>query len=200
MDWREGTRWQSRWLWSTSLSKDASAVPPQTQKCMQNTSWEWTGVSDQRKRIYRAMQNSKLSKKKLGGETGVLVGLDLPWRVEELKQASDPCLGATVWVRGGTIKAESETADLWQPQWNENQTVLATAIHILEGDHLHARLSLGRSDHGPKRGFCLCAQGRFGRVWLCATLKTVACQASLSERGFSRQELLESIGQYQLPF
>ena len=26
-----------------------------------------------------------------------------------------------------------ETAELWQPEWNENQTVLATAIHILDG-------------------------------------------------------------------
>ena len=30
-----------------------------------------------------------------------------------------------------TFKAESETADLWQPTWNENQTVLAAAIHTL---------------------------------------------------------------------
>ena len=28
--------------------------------------------------------------------------------------------------------AESETADLWQPKWNENQTVLATGIHTLD--------------------------------------------------------------------
>ena len=27
------------------------------------------------------------------------------------------------------FKAKSETADLWQPKWNENQTVLAAAIH-----------------------------------------------------------------------
>ena len=27
----------------------------------------------------------------------------------------------------------SETADLWQPKWNENQTVLAAAIHTLDG-------------------------------------------------------------------
>ena len=27
------------------------------------------------------------------------------------------------------FKAESETADLWQPKWNENQTVFASAIH-----------------------------------------------------------------------
>ena len=30
------------------------------------------------------------------------------------------------------LKAETETADLWQPKWNENQTVLATAIHTLD--------------------------------------------------------------------
>ena len=24
---------------------------------------------------------------------------------------------------------ESETADLWQPKWNENQTALAAAMH-----------------------------------------------------------------------
>ena len=27
------------------------------------------------------------------------------------------------------MKAESETTDLWKPKWNENQTVLAIAIH-----------------------------------------------------------------------
>ena len=47
----------------------------------------------------------------------------------ELKQGSSPHLGAIVWVRGETFKTESETADLWQPKWNENQTVLAAAIH-----------------------------------------------------------------------
>ena len=30
------------------------------------------------------------------------------------------------------LKAESETADLWQPKWNENRTVLVTAIHTLD--------------------------------------------------------------------
>ena len=29
---------------------------------------------------------------------------------------------------GPTVKAESEAADLRQPKWNENQTVLAAAI------------------------------------------------------------------------
>ena len=42
--------------------------------------------------------------------------------------------GATVRVREETFKAESETADLWQPKWNENQMVLATAIHTLDRD------------------------------------------------------------------
>ena len=37
-------------------------------------------------------------------------------------------MGVIVWIRGETFKAESETADLWQPKWNESQTVLAVAI------------------------------------------------------------------------
>ena len=52
----------------------------------------------------------------------------------ELKQGSDPHIRATVLVRGGTFQAESETADLWQPKWNENQIVLATAIHTPDRD------------------------------------------------------------------
>ena len=32
------------------------------------------------------------------------------------------------------IKAERETADLWQPKWNENQLVLATGIHTPDRD------------------------------------------------------------------
>ena len=43
-------------------------------------------------------------------------------------------MGATVWIRGETFKAESETDDPWQPKWNENQTVLYTAIHTPERD------------------------------------------------------------------
>ena len=68
--------------------------------------------------------------KELGGKTG----LDLPSTVRELKQGSDPHIGVTVWVRGETFKAETETGDLWQPKWNENQTVLAAAIHTLDRD------------------------------------------------------------------
>ena len=70
--------------------------------------------------------------KELGGKTGVLVGLDLPSQEGELKQGSDPHIVTFVQVRGETFK--SETADLWQPKWNENQTVLTTAIHTLDRD------------------------------------------------------------------
>ena len=50
-----GTRWwKSRWAWSTSLSTHTSGIHLQTQKCMQNTSWEQTGGPDQQKRLYRA--------------------------------------------------------------------------------------------------------------------------------------------------
>ena len=33
-----------------------------------------------------------------------------------------------------TFKAENETADVWQPKWNENQTVLAAAIPTPDRD------------------------------------------------------------------
>ena len=57
--------------------------------------------------------HEKLSRKKEPGEkTGVLVGLDLPYRVGEQKQGSYPHIRAIVWVRGETFKAESETAGL----------------------------------------------------------------------------------------
>ena len=49
--------------------------------------------------------------KEHGGKTGGLVGLDQ-------KQGSDPHSRAIVWVRGETLKAESETADLWhEMEW-----------------------------------------------------------------------------------
>ena len=52
----------------------------------------------------------------------------------ELKQGFDSHIGAIVWVRGETFKAESEAADLWQPEWDEHQTVLATAIRTPDRD------------------------------------------------------------------
>ena len=37
-------------------------------------------------------------------------------------------------MKGEILKAESETADLWQLKWTENQTVFAAAIHTLDRD------------------------------------------------------------------
>ena len=51
-----------------------------------------------------------------------------------LRQGSNPHIRAAVSVRGETLKAESETTDLWQPKWNEDQTVLATVIHTRDRD------------------------------------------------------------------
>ena len=49
----------------------------------------FSGIPDQ--------NHAKLSRRKeLGGEMGVLVGLDLLWQVEELKQGSEPHIGAIV--------------------------------------------------------------------------------------------------------
>ena len=58
--------WRSRWMWSTSPSMDTSGIHIQVQKCMQNTSWKWTGVLDQRKRIYRTMQKLSTAALALG--------------------------------------------------------------------------------------------------------------------------------------
>ena len=53
------TRWQtSRWMWCTSLSKNTLGIHLQTQKGMQNTSWEQTGAPDQGKNIYGTKENS----------------------------------------------------------------------------------------------------------------------------------------------
>ena len=64
--------------------------------------------------------------KELGRKTGLRLG--------DLKQGPNPHFRTIVWVRGEIFKAESETADLWQPKWNGNQTVLAAAIHALDRD------------------------------------------------------------------
>ena len=77
----------------------------------------------------------------------MLAGLDLPRWVGELKQGSVPHIGATVSVRGETFKADSETANMWQPKWNENQTVLATAIYTPDRNagHLESTAAGSRS-------------------------------------------------------
>ena len=47
-----------------------------------------------------------------------------------------------------------------------------------------------------KKVLCLFEQGHFGHVQLFVTLKTVACQASLSGTGVLQARILECIGQY----
>ena len=58
------------------------------------------------------------------------------------------------------FKPKSETADLWQPKWNENQTVLAVAIHDpdrntgpLEGSAAGS-WSLGVVEQSQGKGCC----------------------------------------------
>ena len=78
----------------------------------------------------------------------------------ELKQGSDLHIGAIVSVRGETFRAESETADLWQHKWNENQTVLAAAIHTPDreaGPLENAEAgswSLGAVEQSQDKGYC----------------------------------------------
>ena len=78
----------------------------------------------------------------------------------KLNQGSDSRIGAIIRVRGETFKAESETADLWQPSWNENRTVLAAAIRTpdrnaspLEGA-VAGSWSLGIVEQSQDRGCC----------------------------------------------
>ena len=80
--------------------------------------------------------------------------------VGELKQASNPSIRAVVGVRRETLKAESETADLRQPKWNENQIVLATAIHALQecwspGRHSGWKLEFRDCGAIPGRGLLM---------------------------------------------
>ena len=65
---------------------------------------------------------------------GVLAALNLPSVGGGTEAGVRSLNQGNFLIRGETFKAESETADLWQPQWNENQTVLAPAIHTLEWD------------------------------------------------------------------
>ena len=58
----------------------------------------------------------------------MLAGLDLP----SVGEGTEAVVRSPHWgnclSQMTTFKAGSETADLWQPKWNENQTVLATAL------------------------------------------------------------------------
>ena len=65
--------------------------------------------------------------KELGEKTGVLVGLDLPSEVGELKQGFNPHIGKLTESEEKHLRLRVK--QVWQPKWNENQTVLAAAIH-----------------------------------------------------------------------
>ena len=78
----------------------------------------------------------------------------------ELKQGSNPHMREIVLDRKEIFKAKSETADLWQPKWNENQTVLAAVIHTpdqnagpLEGTMVGS-WSLGIVEQSQGEGCC----------------------------------------------
>ena len=64
----------------------------------------------------------------------MLAGLDLP----SVGEGTEAVVRSPHWgnclSQMTTFKAGSETADLWQPKWNENQTVLAAAIHTPDRD------------------------------------------------------------------
>ena len=122
---RERTRWwRSRWTWGTSLSMDTSGTQFQTQKCLQNTSWEQTGVPDQQNLTQNLEDEGTMGKNRSVSRTRPALGRWGNW-----SRGPNPHMGAIVWIRGETFKAESETADLWQPKWNKNQTILSAAIH-----------------------------------------------------------------------
>ena len=57
----------------------------------------------------------------------------------ELKQGSNPHIGAILGDRGDTFEAESEVADLIQSKWNEN--------HIDNPCHSHMYAREGRGSH-----------------------------------------------------
>ena len=70
----------------------------------------------------------------LSRKTGVLVAQDLPSAGGGTEAGVPSPYREIVRVRRETFKAESETADLWQPKWIETQIVLAVAIHTPDRD------------------------------------------------------------------
>ena len=65
----------------------------------------------------------------------MLVGRDLPSAGGETESGgSDPHIWGLSESEEKHLRLKRETADLWQPKWNENQTVLAAAIHTPDRD------------------------------------------------------------------
>ena len=106
------TRWQrNRWTWSTSLSTVTSGLHLQTQKCMLRE--DMSGYWPVEKNIKTHTKTGRM--KDLGGNTGMLEGLDPPSAGGETETGVQSPHLTNVWVTGETFKAENETADLWQP-------------------------------------------------------------------------------------
>ena len=124
---RERTRWwRSRWTWGTSLSMDTSGTQFQTQKCLQNTSWEQTGVPDQQNLTQNLEDEGTMGKNRSVSRTRPALGRWGNW-----SRGPNPHMGAIVWIRGETFKAKSETTDLWQPKWNENQSLPQPYVPVI---------------------------------------------------------------------
>ena len=62
--------------------------------------------------------------KGLGGKAGVLIAQYLPSAGGGTEAGVRSPHQGNCLVKGETFKAENETADLWQPKWNENQNLL----------------------------------------------------------------------------
>ena len=109
--------WDPRWRKSTSLSTDTSGIHLQTQKILQNASWE----PDHWKRIYRTRQHSA-GQRKQGKKRGEWVELDL--HLGLATEAGTELHGrANVCDRGEALTVlESEAADQWESEWNEDHT------------------------------------------------------------------------------
>ena len=64
---------------------------------------------------------------------GVLVGLGLPSVGGGTEAGVRPPHWGQLSESEETFKAEREAADLWQPKWNENQTVRAVTMQTQDG-------------------------------------------------------------------
>ena len=99
--------------------------------------------------------------KKLGGETGVLVGLDLPSPGGETEAGVHSHI--EVWVRGETFKAESETADLRQP---DGMRISPCRSHTHTGEgHKSPRKHSGCELEQSQGEGCCWVQGQIEEKW-----------------------------------
>ena len=131
--------WDPRWRKSTSLSTDTSGIHLQTQKILQNASWE----PDHWKRMYRTRQHSA-GQRKEGKKRREWVEVDLHLGLgteagTELHRRANIC------DRAGALRLlESEAADQWESEWNEDHT-----------DYLcHSCRYTRQGCKSPRKGFC----------------------------------------------